>query len=60
MKVLTVIGTTPLQVPPEMHREMFLQAKKHAESYGMPAMQDMFKSGFDFKGAASSIFGAKS
>lgn len=46
-----------LQVPPELHREMFVQAKKQAEAYGVPALQDMFKQGFDFKNVANSIFG---
>lgn len=47
----------PLQVPPELHNEMFMQAKKQAEAFGVPALQDMFKQGFDVKGVANSIFG---
>eukprot|EP00892_Ulva_mutabilis_P004461 jgi/Ulvmu1/2387/UM130_0020.1 len=46
-------------VPPELHREMFINAKKHAERFGVPALQDMFKEGFDFKGVAGSLFGKK-
>ena len=44
-----------LQVPPELHRELFLQAKKKAE-----VSPDFFKSmigdGKDLKGAALSFF----
>ena len=44
-----------LQVPPELHRELFLQAKNKAEE-----SPDMFKAFFaegkDMKGAAMSFF----
>jgi hypothetical protein len=50
-----------LQVPPEMQRELFLQAKSYMagkESSGTWT-QFMQEKGFDFQSAASSLFGSK-